>query len=60
MESWLAELDMLGFDAPLHVLEHHLHVAPDGEHPDVAFLAGFLAAMRVRAHDHFARRIRQG
>jgi len=47
MTRWLDQLEVMGFAAPLDALQKHLARAPDPEHPDVAFVAGFVAARGV-------------
>jgi len=47
MTRWLDELDVMGRAAPLDALQRHLARAPDPEHPDVAFVARFVAAREI-------------
>jgi hypothetical protein len=47
MTRWLDHLDVIGRAAPLYTLQKHLTRAPDPEHSDVVFLAGFVAAQIV-------------
>jgi hypothetical protein len=49
MTRWLDALDVLGRAAPLDALQTHLARAPEPAHPDVAFLAGYVAALQVAA-----------
>jgi hypothetical protein len=49
LDRWLDELDVLGRHAPIDVLQAHLVRAPDPEHPDVTFLAEYVAALQVAA-----------
>lgn len=47
MTRWLDRLDVIGRAAPIEQLRKHLDRAPDLGHPEVVFLAGFVAAREV-------------
>lgn len=44
MTAWQEALDMAGLTASLEELRAHLDAAPDPDHPDAAFLRGYLAS----------------